>query len=86
MPCYPCTTTVLATLKLPRAATRTAGGSLAGQYSEERKLQQWFNTSTYVTLEPNSYSRRILNDQVLTCQTAPLAVHAVHVIHEHLSA
>lgn len=45
-----------------------AGSSLAVHYSGERKLQQWFNTSTYVTLEPNSYSRRILNDQV-QCST-----------------
>lgn len=49
--------------------TLAAGSSLAVQYSEARKLQQWFNTSTYVTLEPNSYSRRILNDQV-QCSTA----------------
>lgn len=52
-----------------------AGSSLARNYSEDRKLQQWFNTATYVTLEPNSYSRRILNDQV--------QVHAIYVLLQH---
>ena len=41
------------------------GHGLCSYYCEERKLQQWFNLSSYITLEPNSYSRRILNDQVL---------------------
>ena len=52
-----------------------AGSSLARHYSEDHKLQQWFNTATYVTLEPNSYSRRILNDQV--------QLHAIYVLLQH---
>jgi len=52
-----------------------AGSSLARHYSEDRKLQQWFNTATYVTLEPNSYSRRILNDQV--------QLRAIHMLLKH---
>ncbi|DBA79153.1 TPA: hypothetical protein ACH3X1_008985 [Trebouxia sp. C0004] len=50
-----------------------AGSSLACHYSENRKLQQWFNTATYVTLEPNSYSRRILNDQEASTLLSALA-------------
>ncbi|KAL0053211.1 hypothetical protein WJX82_002504 [Trebouxia sp. C0006] len=50
-----------------------AGSSLARHYSEDHKLQQWFNTATYVTLEPNSYSRRILNDQEASTLLSALA-------------
>ena len=41
------------------------GQGLCSYYSEERKLPQWFGLSSYITLEPNSYSKRILNPQVL---------------------
>ena len=38
---------------------------LCSHYSEERKLSQWFDLSSYITLEPNSYSKRILGPRVL---------------------
>ena len=61
------------------------GQGLCSFYSEERKLGQLFNLSSHITLEPNSYSRRILNDQVLlftiNClglQDRPLHMHLSH--------
>lgn len=41
------------------------GQGLCSHYSEERKLPQWFELSSYITLEPNSYSKRILSPRVL---------------------
>lgn len=38
--------------------------SIAWVYAVEDKLMRWFDITSYVVLEPNSYSRRILNDQV----------------------
>ena len=55
-----------------RISSCTAGMTLAGLHCEERKLQWWFNTPVYITLEPNSYSRRLLNDQVPLLCTAAL--------------
>ena len=38
--------------------------STAWVYAVDDKLMRWFEITTYVILEPNSYSRRVLNDQV----------------------
>lgn len=38
--------------------------SMAWVDAVEDKLMRWFDIDKYVILEPNSYSRRILNDQV----------------------
>ena len=38
--------------------------STAWVQAVDDKLMRWFDITTYVILEPNSYSRRILNDQV----------------------
>ncbi|KAL3150565.1 hypothetical protein ABBQ32_000377 [Trebouxia sp. C0010 RCD-2024] len=40
-----------------------SGQGLCSHYSEDRKIPQWFALSSYITLEPNSYSKRILNPQ-----------------------
>lgn len=50
--------------EMTQSVCMLTGSGLAVRYSEEGKLQQWFDACAYVTLEPNSYSRRILNDQV----------------------
>lgn len=42
-----------------------AGPGICSYYSGERKLSQWFDVSSYITLEPNSYSKRILTPKVL---------------------
>ena len=40
------------------------GISRSEYYSEERSLQHWFNVHLYITIEPNSWSRRFMNTEV----------------------
>ncbi|KAL3137852.1 hypothetical protein ABBQ38_005105 [Trebouxia sp. C0009 RCD-2024] len=47
----------------PAEGAGHSGQGLCSHYSEDRKIPQWFALSSYITLEPNSYSKRILNPQ-----------------------
>ena len=43
-----------------------AGASPLAYFSEERSLREWFHVDMYITMEPNSWSRRFMKTEVVS--------------------